>query len=260
MARWDWYQATVHGRSVESVRDALLSVFDLADWAPGRPKNGYEQGAEVRRGDSVLAEVWWGGNPGVHVKGTGERAPAVREALELVGPHLPSRVDACVDWIEAGLFDRLSAELLAYAHAHGIRVNQVGDWSRGQARTLYLGSQQSPSQLVLYEKGYESGGDLDWVRLEVRIRPQRDAKAKVATWEPLDAFRGSRWLCGALEAVGWGELVPHSVGTVRKPSDVDRQRAALLRQYGRILAAWADDCGGWDALGSELAQALAVMG
>ncbi|MFO5848511.1 hypothetical protein ACLBP5_30415, partial [Klebsiella pneumoniae] len=71
--------------------------------------------------------------------------------------YLDTRTNACVDWVVEGLFDSLSAHLIAYAKDNGISINQQGDWARGQARTLYLGSPQSPGRICLYEKGYGQG-------------------------------------------------------------------------------------------------------
>lgn len=255
MARWDWYQATLPAADPAEICSCLLEHFDLSDLAPGRPLNGYEQGAEIRRGEHILATVWWGGNPGTHVKGTGEESPTVRDALEHF-TRLPSRVDACEDWLQEGLFDDMAQGLITYAKDNGIAINQQGDWSRGISRTLYLGAPSSPVRLVLYEKGYQCGGDPSWVRLEARVRPHKRAKLLVGQWGPDDAFRASRWLCEALEAIGWEDLRPYSIGTLRRPSDEERARRALVQQYGRVLECWADEIGGWDALGAVLADRI----
>lgn len=256
MARWDWYATTVKGHRLEEVSAAVLMAFDLADLAPGRPKYGYEQAAEVRRGDRVLAQLWWGGNPGIHVVGTGENAPAVAGAVKAFR-HGPSRVDACEDWIEEGLFDRLAAPLIRYAEGHRIAINQQGDWVRGQGRTLYLGSKASAVRLVLYEKGYEAGGDLNWVRLEARVRASGLVRELlVSQWVPRQAFGASQWLCEALEAIGWDHLQQQSVTKPWRPSDVERARFHMLRQYGPTLQAWADELGSWQALAACLADVL----
>ena len=256
MSRFDWYQATVHGLTevvLTAVNNALLNVFDLSDFAPSTPLNGYTHGAVIRRGDTVFASIFWGGNRGVNVKGTGENAPQISKALRsLPYRHRVTRVDSCVDWVESGLFDRLASSLIAFALEHDIKINQQGDWERGQARTLYLGAPSSTVRLVLYEKGYESGGDSDWVRLEARVRPRGDHGYLVATWSPDDVFRASRWLVGALECIGWDGLIARSVGTVWRPSDLDRAKLALIRQYRRTLLSWADQVGGWDMLAVEL--------
>ena len=257
MSRWDWYQATLSESCRDAVIGELLARYDLSEVRPGRPKNGYESGADIARGDEVVAKVWWGGNPGLHVIGTGEQAPSVADAIRAVErQHRVTRCDACLDWVETGLFDRMSAGLIAYAEGRGVKINQQGDWVRGESRTLYLGSRSSPVQLVLYEKGYESGGDPAWVRLEARIRPAKDAKSRVASWEPHDCWRASRWVVQALEAIGFEKLQPYSIGTVRKPTDEERARAVLLSQYGAIIQRWAEDVGTYEALGAVLRETL----
>lgn len=246
---WDWYQGTIRGASHQEVSDALYRGFDLADLAPSTPRNGYEHGAEVRRGEHTLATIWWGGNPGIHVKGTGSDSPQVASVVRQ-WEHRVSRADSRLDLIEEGLFDRYSSILLSYAVANRIKINQQGDWARGKARTFYLGSQQSPVQLCVYEKGYESCGDLNWVRLEVRLRPKGKAGYRVASWLPEDAFQGATWLVEALKLIGWEHLLAQGIGTVWKPSDAERSRRQLCKQYAATLKAWKDEVGGtWEALG-----------
>lgn len=252
MAAWDWYECTVRGLG-QSGHDLVLAGLsaglDLSSVAPSRAMHGYLHGAEVRRGDSVLATVWWGGNPGVHVKASGSHSPEVAQVVRARWPvHAVTRVDACVDWDQAGLFDRLAPALLAYAAQCDITINQQGDWHRGQGRTLYLGAVSSPVRLVLYEKGFEVGGgaSLNWVRIEVRVRPKGDARERVALWEPWEAFGAAGWLVGALERIGWGQLTAQSVGTVWRPSDAHRARLAMVRQYGATLSSWVAEAGGLD--------------
>lgn len=255
MARWDWAASTVVGEGVDAVAGSVVGAFDLADLAPGKPMYGYEHCAHVVRGERVLATILWGGNPGVHVIGTGENAPHIWEALKPFR-HRPSRVDACEDWIEEGLFDWIAERLIGYAEGHNIAIDQQGDWVRGKGRTLYLGAKSSAVQLRLYEKGWKEGADPNWIRLEVEIRPQSDARAKVALWVPGDAFGASQWLVGALATIGWSHLTKRSIGTVRKPSDAERARFHMLRQYGATLASWQEELGGWEALMARLADVL----
>lgn len=260
MARFDWYRGTVHGMGPDELGACLLGQFDLADLVPGYPKNGYTHGAEVRRGHDVLAWMWWGGNSGICVTGAGEQAVPVAAALRGLGvSHRVTRADACEDWVEPGLFDRLAGQLIGYARENRVRIDQQGDWVRGQARTLYLGAKSSAVQLVLYEKGYQVGGDRDWVRLEVRVRPKGDAGYLVAEWSPGELFGAAPWVVEALERIGWDHLEARVVGTVYRPSDVERARAALLTQYGNILERWAADAGGWDSLGPVISESLAVV-
>lgn len=260
-AKFDWYQGTFFGQDQDEVVRFLERKFDLSEVKLCKPKNGYERGVEFLRGADRLAQVWWAGNPGVHVIATGDKSPEAAQHMRELGAHRITRLDACIDFISPGLFDVLTDGLRAYAREHGIQINMQGDWERGKARTLYVGSQQSAVQLVVYEKGYESGGDLNWVRVEVRVRPKgRENGEKVSTWTPDDAFQASRWLCEALEAQGWASLTPKSIGTVWKPSDDERARRTMLKQYGAILARWAEETGGWAQIGSSMVDKLEEMG
>lgn len=262
-ARFDWYQSTVLVADPQEsgLVDVLLKAWPLSDWAPARNLNGYAYGGAIMRGDRILCHVCWGGQTGVNCKTSSDESPVLAQALrEFRKPHLPTRIDACVDWQEDGLFDSLGAALIQYAQDNRLSINQQGDWVRGEARTLYVGSKDSPVRLVLYEKGYEqgAGAPLDWVRLEVRVRPKREWRAAVSTWSAETVFCAG-WVPGALEAIGWGDLEKRSVGTVWKRSDDERARMALLRQYHAVLTKWADEEGGWDGFGQVLEQSLLAM-
>lgn len=257
MAEWDWYQASVFDASPETIASELVRGFDLSDLRPARGQNGYEQAAQVVRGDEVLASLFWGGNDGVNVKGTGERSAVVKSVLDN-WEHFPTRVDAREDWSEDGLFDRLSRCLLDFAVQSNIAVNQQGDWERGKARTLYLGSPSSVGRLVLYEKGYEVGGGapLNWVRLEARCRPKKNARLSVSKWLPAETFGCTAWMARALVSIGWDHLSPKSVGTVWRAADSSRARRALLKQYGSTLVDWAEELGGFVELGYQIEMEL----
>jgi len=262
MVRWDWYQSTVLVQDPQDsgLVDVLLKAWPLSDWAPARNLNGYLYGGQIKRGDRMLCHLCWGGQTGVNCKTTSDESPVLAQALSDFGKHhLPTRVDACEDWQEEGFFDSVSSALIKFATDNRLSINQQGDWTRGEARTLYLGSKDSPVRLVLYEKGYEQGGDApkDWVRLEVRIRPKREHRASVALWKPFDAF-GASWVSDAIQFLGWDDLIKRSVGTVWKQSDIERARSALVKQYGAILTQWAADAGSWDALGPSIQEAIAT--
>lgn len=260
MARWDWYQSTVMVQDPQQsgLVDVLLQAWPLSDWAPARNLNGYLYGGQIRRGDRTLCHVCWGGQTGVNCKSTSDESPTLADALVKFGkPHLPTRVDACEDWRQPGLFTSMAEALIAFAQDNRLVINQQGDWVRGEGRTLYLGSKDSPVRLVIYEKGYEQGGDAprDWVRLEVRVRPKREHRSRVAGWLPGQAL-GAAWVPDALAVLGWDHLEKQAVGTVWKRSDAERARAALLKQYGAIIAQWASEAGSWEAFGPVLRDAI----
>lgn len=264
MARWDWYQSTVWVQDPQEsgLVSALLAAWPMSDWAPAKNLNGYHFGGQIKRGNRTLCHLCWGGQAGVNCKSSSDESPILAEALRQFGKdHSPTRVDACEDWHEEGLFDSVSGLLIEYATENRIAINQQGDWIRGEARTLYLGSKDSPVRLVLYEKGYEQGGNapLDWVRLEVRVRPKREHRAAVSTWLPSHAFEAG-WVPKALECLGWDHLGKRTVGTVWRQSDAERARLALVKQYGAVMSAWAAETGGWNAFGEVLRDALIASG
>lgn len=252
-ARFDWYQSTVMVKCPQDsgLVDVLLKAWPLSDWAPARNLNGYTRGGAIVRGNRILCHVCWGGQVGVNCKSTSDESPALSNALrEFAKPHLPTRIDSCVDWCEPGLFDSLSAELIRYAQENRLSINQQGDWVRGEARTLYVGSKDSPVRLVLYEKGYEQGGSapLDWVRLEVRIRPKKDWRRIVSRWSADEVFCAG-WVPGALKALGWDDLSKRSIGTVWKAGDAERARTALCSQYGNTILSWLGETESPEELG-----------
>jgi hypothetical protein len=257
MAKFDWYQCTFHELSPLDVMRSIEKAYPFALIEPDAAKNGYRVGHVFKQGDEVLARVWWEGNPGVHVITTSANAHKLAPLLRGLGGHQVTRLDACEDWIESGLFDRLSAHLTGFAVANGIKIEQQGDWVRGVGRTLYLGARSSTVRLVLYEKGYECGGDLDWVRMEVRCRPKGlIARMLVSEWLPGDAFGAAQWLVEALEGIGWGHLQAQSIGTVYRPSDDERARLVLIKQYGAVLRRWHEQAGGLEAFSLELMDQL----
>ncbi len=260
-ARFDWYQTTVLVADPQEsgLVACLLKAWPLSDWGPARNLNGYTRGGAIVRGGRVLCHLCWGGQTGVNCKTTSDESPVLAQALKEFGKiHQPTRIDSCVDWREEGLFDSLAAALLEYAQDDRLAINQQGDWVRGEGRTLYIGSKDSPVRLVLYEKGYEQGGDAprDWVRLEARIRPKQGHRAMVSSWDASMVFCAG-WIPNALKVIGWDDLHARaSIGTVWRRSDDERARAALLRQYGAIIESWATEQGGWDGFGAVLRKAL----
>jgi hypothetical protein len=155
------------------------------------------------------------------------------------------------------MFDLLAGKLIPFAKARGITINMLGDWSEGgKGRTLELGARSSVVRLVIYEKGYqiglENGGDPDHVRMEVRVRPKHN-KHEVAKWAPEQCFAAAKWVRDALEELGWQTLQAQAaIGTIRKPTDDEKSRIALINQYGAILDRWLSEAGSWEELGTQI--------
>lgn len=262
--KFDWYEATVHDDDANYIISRLEEFYPNAIIRPVLPHHGYIAGRGFFESSAAdqkpFLTVWWQGNPGVHVKATGAASRAFAERFRELWPtHSVTRADVCEDWSEPGLFDRMAAHFKKFAVAHGVKLSMQGDWERGEARTLYVGSQKSVAYICLYEKGYECGsGDRNHVRLEVRVRPHRKAsKLVAASMSPVELLGTTRWLVSLFRELGFDWLQSRPLGTVRHLTDDERARLVLCKQYWRILTRWADDVGGFDNLGGAVQELIA---
>ena len=205
------------------------------------------------QGDRVMVEV------------KGERTPKVVEALRGACEHRCTRVDACADFDAPGAYTRLLGHAIEVKKAHKLYGERRGDWEDHpeKGRTQYLGSPSSPVKARLYEKGlqpeYEHLGKPHWVRLELQVRPQKEAKSEYAKLTPLEVWGASRWTRDLAGAVLSEHVDPHPAGTMYRLTDRDHKLRWMLRQYGPALVSLADDCGGWDVAGLTLSEMLAEM-
>lgn len=238
---FDWYQATFYSVSAEVIINSLLGHYKLSSARPIKGQNSYTHGISISRGDDCIARVFWGGVNGndPHVISTSHNSPGVSSFLRDNFPdHRVTRVDVCEDYTGDGTWDLLYTELERFALHKGLKLSQVGDYTRGEnGRTLYVGSPKSIVYLRLYEKGHESGhSDKNWVRLEIVVRPKKaKAREHFASQPPQAFFGASAW---SLEL--YGHLTSLSVprvasGTIRQPSDDEKAYAHMVKQYGRVM-------------------------
>lgn len=256
--RFDFYGASVEADPSELLA-GLASKFDLAGVRPGRPMHGFRRGAEVHRGDRVLARVWWEGTgPDPHVQGSGEAAPIVADYLRgLPYSHYVARCDSAEDYTAPGAFDVLAGLCLTVADQHRIRVLHQGDWHRGlDGRTVYLGAPTSPTRVRCYEKGLQVGGDPNHVRVELQVRPKARARSLLAVSQPVEVWGCSAWSRDLAGRLSMPDVEKIRVGTSWRAPDEQRARYSLVRQYGRVLTSWANDLGGWEQLGPVLGTAV----
>ena len=260
--KFDWYSASVPA-DPQVVLGALDGFDDLASFERTRPLHGYQEAWAMRRGPTDLFTVMWGGSHTggtVFVQGSGLHAPPLADRLRRnpALAHKVVRADIAQDYDDSTAWSKLVAICLDIADRRGLRIYQAGDWHRGEAgRTLYVGSPQSVVQLRLYEKGKKEGFRPDWVRLELCVRPKkREARELLSTALPSDFFGCSSWSVELAERIGVPELERIHAGTVYRQTDDARARAALLAQYGKTLARWADDLGSWSKLGPTIKEEL----
>jgi hypothetical protein len=212
-------------------------------------------------GDRV-GSVQWGGRQGdrlmVEVKGT--RTPEVVEALRGAAEHRCTRMDSCADFDAPGSFHALLEPARQVTQEHRLYAQRLGDWEGHPelGRTYMVGAASSAIRARLYEKGrqpeYRHLGRDDWCRLELQVRPQKEAKDAYSQLSPLDAWGASKWTRQLAAAVLHEHLDPHPPGTVRKETQRDRALRFMSAQYGAHLVSLAADLGGWDMLGLTLGE------
>jgi hypothetical protein len=166
-------------------------------------------------------------------------------------------VDVAEDYSAPGAFDSLSKLCFEVADEHRIRVLHQGDWHRAlHGRTAYLGAPTSPTRVRCYEKGRQLGVDPDWVRVELQVRPKRRGREACAAAAPREVWGAARWSQTLADRLGVPEVERIRCGTTWREPDDFRARRALVGQYGRVLAQWADEVGDWSTLGEVLRDAV----
>lgn len=272
MARFDWYQASVSA-DVAVVRDCLLGAFQGAVWERARSApHGYRFADHLEGSEGRVCTVWWGGtHERPHVVASGEGTPGVVDVLRAeLSEHAVSRLDACIDFADAGAYDRLQGLALGVAEARGIRIGTAGDHLLTlKGRTLYLGATTSHTRVRVYDKGEELRqkfrGDpvrletvpAELARLETQVRPQTpDAKRRASTLSPVEAMGSAAWTRELMRQVAGLDIEPFVAGKVWRQSDDDRAYAAMLSQYGGLLRRVQQDLGSWACVGQQIGSDL----
>lgn len=267
---FDWYQAGVE-RDIQTVLGSLQRHFDLSDVRPEKPLNGYEQAASVSRGPVTLARVQWGGNTGhrVQVKSTGAYAGPLAEFCrgEWGQDHVVQRADVAEDFDEPEGFQILTSTALVLADQYRLKTNYQGDWHRGEARTLYVGSRQSPVMLRIYEKGHQLRQEGEWkasldrVRVEYEFKPKRErARRLFAHIEPEEMIGASTWTRELAACIHHLDLEPITgMGTVRRASDRDRALAYMVKQYASVMESLREEHGSWSSVGDHLGDLVTAL-
>lgn len=211
--QFDWYQATIPA-SPESIQGAFIEAFE-GSFEACQPINGYERGVA----HSVLRfAIYWGGrNPHPNIKATSHHAQRIAPWVREVFPqHKVSRADIAFDFSFPGAFDELTARIEPISKKARTSSRFVGDLAENDpdypeekrgGRTWYFGSTQSDQMVIVYEKGFEmrSKGlpnvDPHLVRVEVRVRPQKQRKQVAATLSPFAMVGFSKWISRAIGGI-----------------------------------------------------------
>jgi DNA relaxase NicK len=125
---------------------------------------------------------------------------------------------------------------------------------------MNLGAPTSPTKFRLYEKGkqpeYSHLARVDWVRAEVQVRPQKEAKASYASISPLDAWGASRWSRDLAAQILANHVDPHPAGTTYRQTDLEARLDWVCRQGGPTLLELHALVGSWECVGLSLAERI----
>lgn len=264
---FDWYQATLPAKIDVFLGDFVGRVS--CDVEEARPQiRQYTNGADLVRSDgSRVAHCCWGGVNGddVHVKATGGESPLVARVVREVYPiHRVSRADVAVDYDESGAWDSLSSYLMDVACRHDVKIDNRGDWHRGDdgsGRTVYIGSPKSVCMVRVYEKGKEQaakgveGVSSNWVRAEIQVRPKGESKRVASIMQPLDFWGSSAWSEEFGKTMFEGVLNRVCMKGERAVSDDERAFRFMLKQYSSVLKKQVARRG-WVAVRSDIKAAI----
>jgi hypothetical protein len=171
-------------------------------------------------------------------------------------------VDSCADFDAPGAFERLLAVCTGVKQDHRLKGSKAGDWDDfpEDGRTLYLGASTSAVKLRLYEKGrqpeYVHLERPDWARIEVQVRPAKEAKEKFAQLDPLEVWGASAWSRSIAAAVLQEHVDPHPAGTTYRLPELERSFRWMCAQYGPTLVELVNELGSWECVGKSIEDEL----
>lgn len=263
LTRFDGYTATTRAANPQ---DLIAICFQVGDkMRQGRGHHGFSDRVSfVDHTGTEGGSISWGGTHGdlVMVEAKGERTPEIVEKFRASYEHRCTRVDSCHDVEEPGAFDALLKPCIQVKKDYKLKGSKAGDWEDfpEDGRTLYVGANSSPVKLRLYEKGhqpeYRHANRPDWVRIELQVRPSKDAKDAYSRADSLAVWGASAWTRELAGLVLAAELAPLPAGTVFRLSDQERALRFMCKQYGAHLIGLRNDLGGWDEVGQKLAEMI----
>lgn len=263
LTRFDAYTATTRAATADDLMPMLLRGEDKM--RQGRGHHGFEHRMSFSGRDGTEnGSVSWGGTHGqlVMIEVKGDRTPAIVERLRSRYEHRCTRVDSCYDVEEVGAFDKLLQPCLQVKKGYKLKGSKAGDWEDfpEDGRTLYVGANSSPIKLRLYEKGhqpeYRHLKRPDWVRIELQVRPTKDAKDAYSKADSLAVWGASAWTRELAGLVLAAELAPLPAGTTYKLTDEERALRFMCKQYGNHLVSLATKVGGWEEAGLAIAEII----
>lgn len=271
MVRFDAYSATTTEAKAPDMLGILAEAGGLGAMKNVRQGKGFHTFGDrigiVNDQGIEWGSVMWGGAQGerVMIEVKGEATPKAVEALRSRFPHRCTRVDACADFDAQGAFERLLRACNTIKRDHKLKGEKQGDWDDFPelGRTLYLGARASVCRVRLYEKGkqpeYRHLERPDWTRIEVQVRPAKEAKSAFSALSPVEVWGASTWTRELASKVLHEHIDPHPAGTTYRLTQRDAALEWMCKQYGAHLVDLAGDLGGWDCLGLTLGEMIAAQ-
>lgn len=260
--RFDAYSATAVGWKHEEAVAWLWCARDTLDQGKGYHTFAERVSVKDETGSEV-GSVSWGGRQGdrIMVEVKGHRTPGVVERIRQAGEHRCTRVDSCVDVERPGAFEELLEPVMRVKQEFGLYGERRGDWEFPElGRTQYLGANSSAIRARLYEKGkqpeYRYLGRPDLARLEIQVRPAKEAKTVYAGLSALEVWGASKWTRELAADVLAQMLDAHPPGTVRKLTTEYAKLRWLCRQYGATLVSLKNDLGSWECVGLTIREVM----
>jgi len=265
MVRFDAYTCTTQAAKVTDVVPLLFGFTPTERIKQGKGFHTFGERISVADDSgSEVASVSFGGRQEdrIMVEVKGERTPGVVERLRGAFPHRVTRVDSCVDFERPGAFEALLQPVMDVKHRHKLFGPRAGDWEMPEhGRTQYLGAPTSAVRARLYEKGkqpeYKHLGRFDLCRLEIQIRPAKEAKDTYSSLSALEVWGASRWTRELAESVLSEQLEAHPPASVWRLTERDRALRWMVKQYAPHIVSLASDLGSWECLGLTLREMVA---
>lgn len=268
MVRFDAYSATTTAAKSSDMLALLAQSAGLGAFHRMNQGKGFHTFGErigIKSEDGIeWASVMWGGRQGdrVMVEVKGEATPKAVEALRSAFPHRCTRVDACADFDAPEAFERLLGACLEVKKDSRLKGEKQGDWDDFPelGRTLYLGARSSVSRVRLYEKGkqpeYVHLERPNWARIEVQVRPAKEAKTAFSAVTPIEVWGASGWTRQLAGKVLEEHVDPHPAGTTYRLTERDAALRWMCKQYGSHLLSLKEDLGDWQSVGLTLNEIM----
>lgn len=267
MVRFDAYSATMIGPKVDDLAQILVDQVGLFHCRMTEGRGFHSFGKRLSIKDETGSEVGaisHGGRQGSRLmfEVKGQHSPKAAEALRTRFPHRVTRADVCADFDAPGAFEALLATCIEVKKAHRIIGDKAGDWDDfpEKGRTQYLGSTSSPVRMRLYEKGlqpeYAHLNRPNWARIEVQVRPAKEAKESFASLSPIECWGASRWSREIAARVLQQHVDPHPAGTTYRLSDNETKLRWMCKQYGAAILDLVASTGSWECAGLSLKEII----